>query len=29
VVRATGVIGASWYTLPFVTEDQWAILGRI
>jgi hypothetical protein len=28
-VRATGVIGASWYTLPFVTEEQWAILGRI
>ena len=29
VVRDTGAIGASYYTLPFVTEDQWAILGRM
>ena len=28
-VRETGSIGASYYTLPFVTEEQWAILGRI
>lgn len=28
-VRATGAIGASYYTLPFVTEEQWAILGRL
>jgi hypothetical protein len=28
VVREAGVIGASYYTLPFVTGEQWAILGR-
>ena len=28
-VRDTGSIGASYYTLPFVTEEQWTILGRI
>lgn len=28
-VRDTGSIGASYYTLPFVTDEQWAILGRI
>jgi hypothetical protein len=28
-VRDTGAIGASYYTLPFVTEEQWRILGRI
>jgi hypothetical protein len=27
-VRAAGTIGASSYTLPFVTPEQWAILGR-
>lgn len=28
-VRETQVIGASYYTLPFVTDEQWALLGRI
>jgi len=28
-VRAAGTIGASTYTLPFVTPEQWAILGRV
>ena len=28
-VRDAGVIGASYYTLPFVTEEQWAILRRV
>ena len=28
-VRDTGALGASYYTLPFVTDEQWAILGRI
>ena len=28
-VRDTGAIGASYYTLPFVTDEQWTILGRI
>ena len=28
-VRETGAIGASYYTLPFVTHEQWAILGRV
>ena len=28
-VRATGAIGASYYTLPYVTEEQWAILRRV
>jgi hypothetical protein len=28
-VRDAGAIGASYYTLPFVTEEQWRILGRI
>ena len=28
-VRETGVIGGSYYTLPFVTEEQWRILGRM
>ncbi len=28
-VRDSGAIGASYYTLPFVTDEQWAILGRI
>ncbi|HJR96959.1 MAG TPA: hypothetical protein VJ979_03545 [Actinomycetota bacterium] len=28
-VRASGTIGASTYTLPFVTPEQWAILGRV
>ncbi len=28
-VRDTGAIGASYYTLPFVTDEQWATLGRI
>jgi hypothetical protein len=28
VVRESRVIGASYYTLPFVTAEQWAILGR-
>jgi hypothetical protein len=28
-VRETGVIGASYYTLPFVTEEQWRILDRM
>ena len=27
-VRDSGVIGASYYTLPFITDEQWAILGR-
>ena len=27
-VRDTGAIGASYYTLPFVTDEQWGILGR-
>lgn len=29
VVRDAGAVGASYYTLPFVSEEQWAILGRI
>jgi len=29
VVRDAGAVGASYYTLPFVGEEQWAILGRI
>lgn len=28
-VRDTGSIGLSYYTLPFVTEEQWSILGRV
>ena len=28
-VRDADVLGASYYTLPFVTEEQWAILGRV
>jgi hypothetical protein len=28
-VREAGAIGASYYTLPFVTDEQWAILGRV
>ncbi len=28
-VRDTDVLGASYYTLPFVSEEQWAILGRV
>jgi hypothetical protein len=28
-VRDTGAIGASYYTLPFVTGEQWRVLGRI
>jgi hypothetical protein len=28
-VGDSGAIGASYYTLPFVTEEQWRILGRI
>ena len=28
-VRDTGAIGANYYTLPFVTEEQWRVLGRM
>ena len=28
-VRDVGTIGASYYTLPFVSQEQWAILGRV
>ena len=28
-VRETGVLGASYYTLPFMTDEQWAILDRL
>ena len=28
-LRETGVIGGSYYTLPFVTDEQWRILGRM
>ena len=28
-VRDAEVIGASYYTLPFVTAEQWTFLGRI
>jgi hypothetical protein len=28
-VRDAGVIGASYYTLPFVTQEQWGVLRRI
>ena len=28
-VRDAGTIGASYYTLPFVSQEQWAILGRV
>ncbi len=28
-VRAEGVIGASYYTQPYVTEEQWSILARL
>ncbi len=28
-VRDAGVIGASYYTLPFVTPEQWKVLGRV
>jgi hypothetical protein len=28
-VRAAGVIGASYYTHPYVTEEQWSALARV
>jgi hypothetical protein len=28
-VRESHVIGASWYTLPFITDEQWGALRRI